>query len=159
MAKSCGKRRYWQEPWSPNHNVQWNMMLSNTEQVKDLHNRGDVGVRTQPDPMKLLFRSRPPLPRQRQSRINSMILCQVHTSHDDKDKECGPSNLPQYCIEHGSKVSCELTWILMRTWFVLNRYLNKFKFQWPQKLLHSIVIGQNVNIQIAIPTQEASLWE
>jgi hypothetical protein len=37
--------------------------------------------------------------------------------------------------------------------------LNKFKFQWPLKLIHSIVVGQNVDIQIAIPTQEASLGE
>jgi hypothetical protein len=109
MAKFCGKIRYWQEPWLPNHKVQWNMTLSNTDQVKDLRYRGDVGVRTQPDPMKLLFQSRPPLPTQRQSRINSMILCQVHMGHNDKDKECRPSNLPQYCTEHGSKVSCELT--------------------------------------------------
>ena len=122
------KTRYWQEPWLPNHKVQWNMTLSNTDQVKDLHGRGDVGVHTQLDPMKLLFQSRPPLPRQHQSRINSMILCQVHTGHDDKDKECTPSNSPRYCTGHGSKVSCELTWILMRAWFVLYRYLNKFKF-------------------------------
>jgi hypothetical protein len=108
-AKSCSKTRYWQDLWSPNHKVQWNMTLSNTDQVKDLRNRDDVDVRTQSDPMKLLFQSRPPLPRQHQSRINSMILCQVHTGHDDKDKECGPSNSSQYCTEHGSEVSCELT--------------------------------------------------
>ncbi len=159
MAKSCSKTRYWYKPWAPNHKVQWNMALSNTDQVKDLHNRGDVGILTQPDPMKLLFRSRPPLTRQPQSRINLMILCQVHTGHDDKDKEYGPSNLPQYCTEHGSKFSCELTWILMRAWFVLYRYLKKFELQWPLKLLHSIVVGQNVDVQIAIPTQEASFWE
>ncbi len=55
MAKSCGKTRYWQAPWSPNQKVQWNMMSSNTDQVKDLRSGGDVGVRTQPDPLKLLF--------------------------------------------------------------------------------------------------------
>jgi hypothetical protein len=36
----------------------------------------------------------------------------------------------------------------MHAWFVLYRYLNKFKFKWHPKLLHSIVVGQNVYIQL-----------
>ncbi len=39
--------------WSSNQKVQWNMALSNTDQVKDLHIRGDVGVPTQPAPLKI----------------------------------------------------------------------------------------------------------
>jgi hypothetical protein len=81
MAKSCGKTRYWQEPWSPNQKVQWNMTLSNTDQVKDLRSRGDDGVCTQLDPINLLFQSRPPLPRQHQSRIKL---------NDLESGACGP---------------------------------------------------------------------
>jgi hypothetical protein len=36
----------------------------------------------------------------------------------------------------------------MHAWLVFYRYLNKFKYQWPQKLLHSIVVSQNFDIQL-----------
>jgi hypothetical protein len=62
-AKSCGKTRYCQEPWSPNQKVQWNMTSSNTDQVKDLRSRGYDSVYTQLDSIKLLFQSRSPLTR------------------------------------------------------------------------------------------------
>ncbi len=63
IAKSCGKSRYWQEPWSPNHKVQWNMMSSNTNQVKDLRSKGDIGVHTQPVPYKIAVPKQTSLPK------------------------------------------------------------------------------------------------
>ncbi len=51
-------------------------------------------------PIKLIFQSRPPLLRQcHRVESNSMISCQVHVGHRDKDKECRQGNLPQYCTE------------------------------------------------------------
>ena len=59
------------------------MTLSDTDQVQDLRRSGDdIGATLQLAPQELMFQSRPPLPRQRQSRINSMILCQVHVGHE-----------------------------------------------------------------------------
>ena len=61
----------------------WNMTSSDTDQVQDLRSRGDdIGATPQLAPQELVFQSRPPLPRQHQSRINSMILCQVHVGHE-----------------------------------------------------------------------------
>ncbi len=51
-------------------------------------------------PIKLVFQSRPPLLRQpHRAESNSMISCQVHVGQGDKDKECRPSNVPQYFTE------------------------------------------------------------
>ncbi len=44
IAKPCNKTRYWQEQWLPNQKVQWNMTSFDTDQVQDLHSRGDFDV-------------------------------------------------------------------------------------------------------------------
>ncbi len=53
MAKPCFKTRYFEEPWSPDRNVQWNFTLTDTDKVQVLHSRGDDGVRTQLAPHKI----------------------------------------------------------------------------------------------------------
>ena len=82
MAKPCFKTRYLEEPWSPEQNGQWNLTSTDTDKVQVLRSRGDDGYAYRLHPIELVFQSRPPLPRQRQSRINSMILCQVHVGQE-----------------------------------------------------------------------------
>jgi hypothetical protein len=53
MAKPCFKTRYFEEPWSPDRNVQYNLTLTDTDKVQVLHSRGDNGVCTQLAPHKI----------------------------------------------------------------------------------------------------------
>ncbi len=70
--------------------LQWNMVLFNTDQVKDLRSRGDVGERAQLAHRRLMFQSRSPLPRQcYRVESNSIISCQVHVGHGEKIKSAG----------------------------------------------------------------------
>jgi hypothetical protein len=41
MAKPCFKTRYFEEPWSPDQNVQWNLTSTDTDMVQVLRSRGD----------------------------------------------------------------------------------------------------------------------
>ncbi len=162
MPKSCGKTRYWQEPWSPNQKLQWNMMSSNTDHVKNLHSRGNFGVHTQPVLYPLICSPKADLLFQGNAKAesNSIILwLSGACGHDDKDcdqatclnivQNTGPmvlvSLLESWCA---LGLSCTITWIIYDRMDM-----------WPLKVLHSIIVSQNVDLQNAIPTKEASLRE